>query len=89
MSRYAIVYDEKIKEYDLGHVLQQDRYQMFMDLFHQTLGSHPDFEIVSATYATENDLKLIHPEEYIRRIEKCESKDPYNTPLSSGFNRNR
>ena len=85
MSKYAIVYDEKIKEYDLGHVLQQDRYQMFMDLFHQTIGGHPDFEIVSAPYATENDLKLIHTKKYIQRIEECESRDPCDTPLSPGF----
>jgi len=25
MSKYAIVYDEKLKEYYLGHVLKQDR----------------------------------------------------------------
>ena len=85
MSRYAIVYDEKLKEYDLGHVLKQDRYQIFINLFKQKFGSHPDFEIVSPSYATENDLKLIHTEEYIRRVEKCESKDPYDTPLSPGF----
>lgn len=85
MSKYALVYDDKLKEYDLGHVLKQDRYQIFIDLFKERLGHHPDFEIVSPSYATENDLKLIHPEEYIRRIEQCESKDPYDTPLSPGF----
>jgi len=85
MSKYAIVYDKKLKEYDLGHVLKQDRYQIFVNLFKQKFGRHPDFEIVSPSYATENDLKLIHTEEYIRRIEKCESKDPYDTPLSPGF----
>jgi len=85
MSKYAIVYDEKLKEYDLGHVLKQDRYQIFVNLFKQKLGRHSDFEIVSPSYATESDLKLIHTEEYIRRIEKCESKDPHDTPLSPGF----
>ena len=38
MSKYAIVYDEKLKEYDLGHVLKQDRYQIFVNLFKQKLG---------------------------------------------------
>ena len=85
MSKYALVYDKKLKEYDLGHVLKQDRYQIFVDLFKERLGHHSDFEIVSPSYATENDLKLIHPEEYIRRIEKCESRDPHDTPLSPGF----
>ena len=85
MSKYAIVYDEKLKEYDLGHVLKQDRYQVFVNLFKQKLGHHSDFEMVSPCYATESDLKLIHTEDYIRRIEKCESKDPHDTPLSPGF----
>ena len=65
MGKYAIVYDEKLKEYDLGHVLEKDRYQNFISLYRQKLGNHPDFEIVSPSYATENDLKLIHHEEYI------------------------
>lgn len=85
MSKYAVVYDEKLKEYDLGHVLKQDRYQIFINLFKQKLGHHSDFEIVSPTYATKSDLKLIHTEAYIQRIEKCESKDPHDTPLSPGF----
>jgi acetoin utilization deacetylase AcuC-like enzyme len=82
MSRYAIVYDEKLKEYDLGHVLKKDRYQNFIELLQQKKGCHPDFEIVSPSYATENDLKLIHTEAYIQRIETYESRDPYDTPLS-------
>jgi acetoin utilization protein AcuC len=85
MSKYAIIYDKKLKEYDLSHVLKQDRYQNFINLFKQKFGQHPDFDIVSPSYATKNDLKLIHTEEYIRRIEKCESKDPHDTPLSPGL----
>ena len=85
MKKFAILYNEKLKEYDLGHVLKQDRYQNFIELFQRKLGHHPDFEIVSAPYATENDLKLIHAEEYIKRIERCESRDPYDTPLSPAF----
>jgi acetoin utilization protein AcuC len=85
MSKYAVIYDPKLKEYDLGHVLKQDRYQVFIDLFKQNFGRHPDFEIIAPSYATQNDLKLIHTEAYIRRIERCESKDPFDTPLSPGF----
>ena len=29
----AILYSEKMKEYDLGHVLQGDRYERFMAFF--------------------------------------------------------
>lgn len=78
----AILYNEKIREYDLGHVLTGERYQNFMDLFKQELGNNPNFEIVEPDYATESDLKLIHPPEYIKRIESCKSKDPHDTPLS-------
>jgi acetoin utilization protein AcuC len=85
LKKFVILYDEKLKEYDLGHVLKKDRYQNFIDHFQMKLGSHPDFEIVSPPYATEDDLKLVHTEAYIERIHKCESMDPYDTPLSSGF----
>ena len=85
MKKFVILYDEKLKEYDLGHVLKEDRYQNFIDHFQIKLGNHRDFEIVSPPYATQDDLKLIHTEEYIKRIEKCESMDPHDTPLSPGF----
>ncbi len=80
--RTAIVYSQKMREYDLGHVLTGDRYESFMRLFWEKLGDNPAFEIVEPGYATEADLKLVHTEEYIRRVERCESQDPHDTPLS-------
>ena len=80
--RTAILYSEKMKEYDLGHVLTGDRYESFMRLFRQKLGDDPLFEIVEPGYATQADLKLVHTEEYIRRVERCQSRDPHDTPLS-------
>jgi len=85
VSRFAILYSEELKEYALGHVLTQDRYDNFLNLFHQILGCHSDFTIVVPPHATHNDLILIHTEEYIQRIEKCESNDPLDTPLSPSF----
>jgi acetoin utilization protein AcuC len=85
LKRFAVLYDEKLKAYDLGHVLKQDRYQNFMDHFERKLGDHPDFEVVSPPYATEEDLRLVHTEAYIKRIDRCESLDPHDTPLSPGF----
>ena len=85
MGKFAILYDEKLKEYDLGHVLDKDRYRSFIDLFREKLGHHPDFDMISPAYATEEDLKLIHTEEYIRRVERCEGMDPHDTPLSPRF----
>ena len=85
MCKFAILYSEKLKEYDLGHVLTQDRYQNFIELFQERLGHYSDFKIVTPPYATDSDLKLIHTEDYIQRIERCESRDPFDTPLSPGL----
>jgi acetoin utilization protein AcuC len=85
MIKFAILYSDNLKEYNLGHVLTQDRYQNFMDLFWEKLGQHPAFEVVEPSYASYQDLRLIHTEEYIQRVEKCEGKDPYDTPLSPGL----
>jgi acetoin utilization protein AcuC len=80
--RTAILYSEKMREYDLGHVLTGERYERFMRLFREKLGDNPVFEIVEPDYATEADLRLVHTQEYIRRVERCESRDPHDTPLS-------
>ena len=84
IMRTAILYSEKMREYDLGHVLTGERYEGFMCLFRERLGDDPAFEIVEPGYATEADLKLVHTEEYIRRVERCDSRDPHDTPLSPG-----
>jgi len=80
----AMLYSEKMREYDLGHVLTGERYERFMRLFREKLGDNPVFEIVEPSYATEADLKLVHAQEYIRRVERCQSRDPHDTPLSPG-----
>jgi acetoin utilization protein AcuC len=84
IMRTAILYSEKMREYDLGHVLTGERYESFMHLFQEKLGENPDFEIIEPGYATESDLKLVHTEEYIRRVERYESRDPHDTLLSAG-----
>jgi len=73
-----------MQEYDLGHVLTGHRYESFMGLFQDKLGQNPDFEIVEPGYATDADLQLVHTEAYISRVERCESRDPHDTPLSPG-----
>lgn len=85
MSQFAVLYSDDLKEYDLGHVLTQDRYQNFIDEFRARLGNHPSFDVVAPLPASHRALKLIHTEEYIQRIERCESRDPYDTPLSAGL----
>lgn len=83
--RTAILYSEKMREYDLGHVLTGERYERFMRLFREKLGDNPAFEVVEPGYASEADLKLVHTQEYIGRVERCESWDPHDTPLSPGL----
>jgi acetoin utilization protein AcuC len=85
MGQFVVLYSEKLREYDLGHVLREDRYDNFMDLFQRTLGHHPDFAVVEPAYATNSDLRLIHSQAYIERVERYKSKDPFDTPLSPGF----
>ena len=85
VSKFAILYSKSLSEYTLGHVLTQDRYENFINLFHKKIGSHPDFDIIVPPSATTSDLALIHTQEYIERIEKCESHDPFDTPLSPGL----
>jgi len=82
VMRTAILYSEKMREYDLGHVLKGDRYERFMRLFREKLGDNPIFEIVEPGYATEAELELVHTKEYIRRIGRYESRDSHDTPLS-------
>ncbi len=81
--RTAILYSEKLREYDLGHVLSGDRYGAFMKVFREKLGDHPAFQVVEPPTATHQDLMMVHQEEYIRRVERCESRDP-DTPLNPG-----
>ena len=79
------LYSEKLKEYDLGYMLTRHRNENFLGLFQERLGHYSDFKIVTPPYATDGDLKLIHTEDYIQRIERCESRDPFDTPLSLGL----
>jgi len=44
--RAAILYSDKMREYDLGHVLTGDRYESFIRLFREKLGDNPVFEII-------------------------------------------
>ncbi len=85
MGKFALLYSENLKEYDLGHVLTQERYQHFMDLFSDELGHQGDFDVVTPVPASHDDLLLVHTEEYIRRVERLESRDPWDTPLSAGL----
>ncbi|MFW6151268.1 MAG: hypothetical protein ACOC6A_07010 [Chloroflexota bacterium] len=78
----AVLYSQKMRDYDLGHVLKGDRYERFMHLFRSKIGDEVGIDVVEPDYATDADLKLVHTEDYIRRVERCESRDPADTPLT-------
>lgn len=78
----AILYSEKMKDYDLGHVLKGDRYENFLQLFRERFLNHSRFEMVEPSYATNQDLEMVHTPKYIQRVEKHQSRDPHDTPLS-------
>jgi len=42
MARDAILYSDRLREYDLGHVLTGERYERFMTLYRRRLGD--DFD---------------------------------------------
>ena len=47
MCKIAILCSEKLKEYDLGHMLTRDRNENFLGLFQERLGHYSDFKIVT------------------------------------------
>jgi acetoin utilization deacetylase AcuC-like enzyme len=80
MKKFALIYSSDLEAYDLGHVLTRDRYGRFMDLFERTLGTCAQFQVVAQDPASDSDLLRIHTPEYLQRIERCESRDPHDTP---------
>jgi acetoin utilization deacetylase AcuC-like enzyme len=81
--RTAILHSEKVQD----HALTAERYESFTRLFRKKLRDNPDFEIIEPGYTTDNDLKLVHTEEHIRRVKRCESRAPHDTPQSLGVAR--
>lgn len=78
----AILYSAKMKEYDLGHVLKGNRYENFINLFREKISQNSQIEVVEPPSATFQDLTLVHTPDYIRRVERYQSRDPHDTPLS-------
>ncbi|UCH57743.1 MAG: histone deacetylase family protein [Candidatus Bathyarchaeota archaeon] len=87
----AIVYHEGVSDYDFGggHPFRGDRFPRFMRLLDsQGMLSHPLVTVVEPKPAGDPDLQLIHPEGYIREVEKREkSHIPLSgdTPLRPGI----
>jgi acetoin utilization protein AcuC len=88
MEPVAVVYHEGISGYDFGpgHPFRSDRFPKFMDLL-ETHGllSDPRVSVLEPEPAGDELLELIHPEAYIREVERrSENYIPLSgdTPLS-------
>ena len=67
----AIVYHDEIAGYDFGpgHPFRGDRFRRFMDLIEDRgLLSDPRVELVEPDAATDDDLRLVHSDEYIEEV---------------------
>lgn len=66
-----MVYSERLKGYDFGwgHPFRADRYVNFMKLFREKVGDSEIFEVVEPREATEQELLLVHSQEYIDFIQ--------------------
>jgi len=74
MPRYAILYSDRLREYDLGHVLTGECFERFMALYRRCLGDRPVFEVVNNPPATDEGLRLVHTWLYIDRVRRCEGR---------------
>lgn len=82
----ALVYNEKLKNYDFssvrrGHPFTGERFKKFIKVFNE-YDFDKYFDFVESTYASEDDLLLVHTPEYIERIKKGVGRDPWDTPLN-------
>lgn len=69
----AIVYHDGVSKYDFGsgHPFRGDRFPRFMDLLRKhKLLPHPRVDLVEPEAAGDEDLLLVHSEEYIREVER-------------------
>jgi len=91
MEPVAIVYHEGIADYDLGRgsPFRGDRFPKFMKLI-EDLGmlSDPRVTLVEPKPADDDVISLIHPKEYIRKVERREALSlplSGDTPLRPGI----
>ncbi|MEM3608317.1 MAG: histone deacetylase [Candidatus Bathyarchaeia archaeon] len=83
---FIIVYGDGLKSYDFGpgHPFRGDRFEAFINLFRDKMGGNPAFKIIEPRYASDDELLLVHDEDYIARlIEGCRRYAGYDpdTPL--------
>lgn len=67
----VILYREELREYDFGegHPFRGERFENFIKFFKEKL-REKNFEFIKPQPATDEDLKLVHSQEYIDFVEK-------------------
>jgi acetoin utilization protein AcuC len=79
----AIIFNEKIIKYDFGegHPFRGDRFINFMNLF-KNLGLHKDprFTIIKGIDASDEDILLVHDQEYINEVYTLAKYRSFLTP---------
>lgn len=84
----ALVYHEDSVKYDFGwgHPFRSDRFTRFMSLIEEMgILENPRVSLVEPEAATERDLLLVHPREYVEGVrERAEAHEPLtgDTPLN-------
>jgi acetoin utilization protein AcuC len=70
LMKAALLYSDGLTQYDFGrgHPFRGDRYPRFREFFRANL-NQDDFEIIEPSPASDEDLMLVHSEEYIRFVE--------------------
>jgi acetoin utilization protein AcuC len=71
MEKTALIYGPDIKKYDYGegHPIRADKFGKFMGFFQERFAGHFDqFERMEPVLATDEQLKLVHSEEYIKAM---------------------
>jgi acetoin utilization protein AcuC len=83
LNRIGIVYHEKISEYDFGpgHPFRGNRFKKYMDLLEEKGILYKEgIEIIKQEPATDEELQLIHPHEYLRKVRQLANLYSMLTP---------
>jgi len=93
VDQAAVVYNNGVSEYDLGpgHPFRADRFPRFMKLLEaRGILSKPEVQLVESEAAGEDDLLLVHSEEYLHIVDKLAERHGFltgDTPISPGMHR--
>jgi acetoin utilization protein AcuC len=79
MGKASIVYDKGIADYDFGleYEVRGDRFPRYLNLLESKELFGEDIDLVKPEPATDEDLLLVHSQEYIRRVKRLAEENGY------------